>query len=42
MDLIGDPSKARELKWTPKISIDQLVKEMVSSEMKKLSKFNFF
>ncbi len=36
--LIGDPSKAkRELKWTPKISINQLVKEMVSSEMKKLS-----
>ena len=26
-----------ELKWTPKISINQLVKEMVNSEMKKLS-----
>ena len=36
--LIGDSSKAKtELKWTPKISINQLVKEMVNSEMKKLS-----
>ncbi len=36
--LIGDPSKAKkELKWKPKISINQLVKEMVNSEMKKLS-----
>ena len=36
--LIGDASKAKkELKWNPKITISQLVKEMVESEMKKLS-----
>ncbi len=36
--LLGDASKAKkELKWTPKIQIKQLVKDMISSE---LSKFN--
>ena len=35
--LLGDSSKARkELKWKPKINIKTLVKEMVSSELKKL------
>ena len=36
--LLGDASKAKnELKWTPKIQIKQLVKDMINSE---LSKFN--
>ena len=35
--LLGDSSKARkELKWKPKIDIKTLVKEMVSSELKKI------
>ena len=33
--LLGDPSKAKEkLKWEPKISFDQLVKEMVEADLK--------
>jgi GDPmannose 4,6-dehydratase len=33
--LLGDPSKAqRELGWTPRISFDQLVEEMISSDLK--------
>ena len=36
--LLGDSSKARrELKWKPKININQLVKEMVNSELKLLT-----
>ena len=36
--LLGDASKAKkELKWTPKVKIKELVKDMVNSE---LSKFN--
>ena len=31
--LLGDPTKARkQLGWTPKISLDQLVREMVSAD----------
>ncbi len=33
--LLGDPTKAREkLGWTPKIGLDQLVKEMVEADLK--------
>ena len=33
--LLGDPSKAREkLKWQPKISFEELVREMVVEDMK--------
>jgi GDPmannose 4,6-dehydratase len=33
--LLGDPGKAqRELGWTPRISFDQLVEEMVSADLK--------
>jgi len=33
--LLGDPSKAKKkLGWTPKISFNELVKEMVESDMK--------
>ena len=33
--LLGDPSKAKEkLNWTPKISFDQLVKEMIEEDLK--------
>ena len=36
--LLGDSKKARkELKWRPKINIKMLVKEMVESEIQKLS-----
>jgi GDPmannose 4,6-dehydratase len=36
--LLGDSSKARkELKWRPKITIKNLVKEMVNSELNQLS-----
>ena len=36
--LLGDYSKAKKkLKWSPKISFTQLVKEMVDSEIKKIS-----
>ena len=36
--LLGDYSKAKKkLKWSPKISFTQLVKEMVNSEIKKIS-----
>ena len=35
--LLGDSTKARkELKWKPKININQLVKEMVNSEISNL------
>ena len=35
--LLGDATKARrELKWSPKINIKQLVKEMVTEELKDL------
>ncbi len=34
-NLLGDASKARKkLKWTPKISFDQLVKDMVENDLK--------
>jgi len=37
-NLIGDPSKSKRLlKWKSKINIDQLVKEMLDSDMKKFS-----
>ena len=37
--LLGDASKARKiLKWKPKISIKQLVKEMVNEELKSIHK----
>ena len=33
--LLGDSSKAKEkLKWTPKTSFKQLVKEMISEDLK--------
>ena len=33
--LLGDASKAKEkLKWTPKVSFEQLVKEMVEEDLK--------
>ena len=33
--LLGDPAKAhRELGWTPRTSFDQLVEEMVASDLK--------
>lgn len=33
--LLGDPSKAKEkLGWQPKITFDELVKEMVSEDLK--------
>jgi GDPmannose 4,6-dehydratase len=33
--LLGDPSKAKEkLGWTPKISFDELVSEMVREDLK--------
>ena len=33
--LLGDPSKAkRELGWTPRTSFDELVREMVESDLK--------
>jgi GDPmannose 4,6-dehydratase len=35
-NLLGDPSKAREgLGWKPKVTFDQLVKEMVAEDLKK-------
>jgi GDPmannose 4,6-dehydratase len=38
-NLIGDSRKARkELKWTPKLSLDDLVKEMVDDDYKKNKK----
>ena len=37
--LLGDPSKARKkLKWRPKVEIKELVKEMIESDLKILSK----
>ena len=37
--LLGDPSKARrELKWKPKVDINMLVDEMITSELKHISK----
>ena len=36
--LLGDYTKAKkQLKWSPTVSFNQLVKEMVLSEMKKYS-----
>lgn len=38
-ELLGDPSKARkELNWEPKITFEQLVKEMIESDFNKLKK----
>ena len=38
-DLRGDPKKAKKiLKWTPKTSLDQMVKEMVLHDIEKLKK----
>ena len=35
--LIGDPSKAKkELGWEPKISLDDLIKEMICEDLKKV------
>ena len=35
--LLGDPSKAKkELNWHPKISLEELVKEMVSNDLELL------
>ena len=35
MDVKGDSSKARQkLGWTPKISFDELVQEMVAADLK--------
>jgi GDPmannose 4,6-dehydratase len=37
--LLGDPSKAKkELHWSPSISFDELVKEMVTSDFHALQK----
>ena len=41
--LIGDPSKAKEkLGWVPKISLKELVKEMVVSDLKIFERDKFF
>ena len=32
--LLGDPTKARELGWSPRTSFAQLVKKMVESDLK--------
>jgi len=40
-DLRGDPKKAKKiLKWTPKTSIDQMIKEMVLHDIEKVSKIS--
>lgn len=40
-DLRGDPKKAKKiLKWTPKTSLDQMVKEMVFHDIEKVKKLN--
>ena len=40
-DLRGDPKKAKKvLKWTPKTSLDQMVKEMVLHDIEKLRKLS--
>ena len=37
--LLGNPSKAKKLlKWKPKVSIEELAKEMVEEDLKILSK----
>ena len=39
--LLGDPSKAKEkLNWSPKISFEELVKEMVEEDLKLVNKLN--
>src|SRR6056300_1520750 len=39
--LLGDPSKAKEkLNWSPKISFEELVKEMVENDLKLVNKLN--
>jgi GDPmannose 4,6-dehydratase len=38
--LLGDPSKAKKnLGWTPKISLDEMVDEMVASDLEEAKKF---
>jgi GDPmannose 4,6-dehydratase len=40
--LIGDPSKAREkLGWVPKIQLEELVKDMMESDLKLMAKHKF-
>ena len=40
--LLGDASKAKEkLKWTPKISFEELVKEMIEEDLKLAKRNNF-
>ena len=35
--LLGDPSKAKkDLKWKPKVTFNELVNEMIISDLKKL------
>ena len=42
-NLLGDASKAKQdLKWTPKITFEQLVKEMVDEDLKRIKKFSDF
>ena len=37
--LVGDASKARKiLRWKPKISLEQLIKEMVISDLEKVKR----
>ena len=39
--LLGDAKKAKEkLKWSPKISFEELVKEMVEEDLKLANKLN--
>ena len=39
--LLGDSTKAKkELGWSPKISLEQLIKEMISHDQKEAKKFN--
>ena len=41
--LIGDPTKSKEkLGWVPKISLKELVKEMVVSDLKIFERDKFF
>ena len=42
-NLLGDATKAKKiLKWTPKISFNELVKEMVEEDLKNINKSNLF
>ena len=39
--LLGDSTKAKkELDWSPKISLEQLIKEMISHDQKEAKKYN--